>query len=130
LDLVRSFISFSDERSGVIKRLAKYHQFHAVNKAVDTTLSAMERGDGRAGVVWHTQGSGKSLEMLFYVGKVMRHPGMANPTVVMLTDRNDLDDQLFDEVFAPAPNPGSIFASCCDQRLRAASSSRQCRNSD
>jgi type I restriction enzyme R subunit len=102
LDLVRNFISFSDERSGVIKRLAKYHQFHAVNKAVDTTLSAMERGDGRAGVVWHTQGSGKSLEMLFYVGKVMRHPGMANPTVVMLTDRNDLDDQLFDEVFAPA----------------------------
>jgi type I restriction enzyme R subunit len=102
LDLVRNFISFSDERSGVVKRLAKYHQFHAVNKAVDTTLSAMERGDGRAGVVWHTQGSGKSLEMLFYVGKVMRHPGMANPTVVMLTDRNDLDDQLFDEVFAPA----------------------------
>lgn len=102
LDLVRNFISFSDERSGVIKRLAKYHQFHAVNKAVDTTLSAMERGDGRAGVVWHTQGSGKSFEMLFYVGKVMRHPGMANPTVVMLTDRNDLDDQLFDEVFAPA----------------------------
>lgn len=102
LDLVRNFISFSDERSGVIKRLAKYHQFHAVNKAVDTTLLAMERGDGRAGVVWHTQGSGKSLEMLFYVGKIMRHPGMANPTVVMLTDRNDLDDQLFDEVFAPA----------------------------
>ena len=102
LDLVRNFISFSDERSGVVKRLAKYHQFHAVNKAVDTTLAAMERGDGRAGVVWHTQGSGKSLEMLFYVGKVMRHPGMANPTVVMLTDRNDLDDQLFDEVFAPA----------------------------
>jgi len=102
LDLVRNFISFSDERSGVIKRLAKYHQFHAVNKAVDTTLSAIDRGDGRAGVVWHTQGSGKSLEMLFYVGKVMRHPGMANPTVVMLTDRNDLDDQLFDEVFAPA----------------------------
>jgi type I restriction enzyme R subunit len=102
LDLVRNFISFSDERNGVIKRLAKYHQFHAVKKAVDTTLLAMERGDGRAGVVWHTQGSGKSLEMLFYVGKIMRHPGMANPTVVMLTDRNDLDDQLFDEVFAPA----------------------------
>jgi len=102
LDLIRNFISFSDERNGVIKRLAKYHQFHAVNKAVDTTLLAMERGDGRAGVVWHTQGSGKSLEMLFYVGKIMRHPGMANPTVVMLTDRNDLDDQLFDEVFAPA----------------------------
>jgi type I restriction enzyme R subunit len=102
MDLVRNFISFSDERSGVVKRLAKYHQFHAVNKAVETTLSAMERGDGRAGVVWHTQGSGKSLEMLFYVGKVLRQPQMANPTVVMLTDRNDLDDQLFDEVFSPA----------------------------
>jgi type I restriction enzyme R subunit len=102
LDLVRNFICFSDEHGLVVKRLAKYHQFHAVNKAVDTTLSAMERRDGRAGVVWHTQGSGKSLEMLFYVGKVMRHPGMANPTVVLLTDRNDLDDQLFDEVFAPA----------------------------
>jgi type I restriction enzyme R subunit len=102
LDLVRNFICFSDEHGLVVKRLAKYHQFHAVNKAVDTTLSAMERRDGRAGVVWHTQGSGKSLEMLFYVSKVMRHPAMANPTVVMLTDRNDLDDQLFDEVFAPA----------------------------
>jgi len=102
LDLVRNFICFSDEHGVVVKRLAKYHQFHAVNKAVDTTLAAMKRRDGRAGVVWHTQGSGKSLEMLFYVGKVMRHPDMANPTVVMLTDRNDLDDQLFDEVFAPA----------------------------
>ena len=102
LDLVGNFITFSDEHGVVVKRLAKYHQFHAVNKAVDTTIAAIERQDGRAGVVWHTQGSGKSLEMLFYVGKIMRHPAMANPTVVMLTDRNDLDDQLFDEVFAPA----------------------------
>jgi type I restriction enzyme R subunit len=102
LDLVRSFVSFSDERSGSVKRLAKYHQFHAVNKAVASTVAAMERGDGRAGVVWHTQGSGKSLEMLFYVGKIMRHPTMANPTVVLVNDRNDLDDQLFDETFAPA----------------------------
>lgn len=65
-------------------------------------VDAVGRGDGRARVVWHTQGSGKSLEMLFYVGKVMRHPALANPTAVLLTDRNDLDDQLFDEVFAPA----------------------------
>jgi type I restriction enzyme R subunit len=101
LDLVRNFVSFSDERGGVVKRLAKYHQFHAVNKAVDATISALDRGDGRAGVVWHTQGSGKSLEMVFYVGKIMRHAAMANPTVVLLTDRNDLDDQLFNEVFAP-----------------------------
>ncbi len=102
LDLVRNFISFSDERDGLVKRLAKYHQFHAVNKAVESTVAAMERGDGRAGVVWHTQGSGKSLEMLLCAGKLMRHPRLVNPTLLFITDRNDLDDQLFDEVFAPA----------------------------
>jgi type I restriction enzyme, R subunit len=102
LDLVRNFIVFTDERIGLVKRVAKYHQFHAVNKAVAETVAAVSRGDGRVGVVWHTQGSGKSLEMLFYVGKVLRYPAMENPTVVLLTDRNDLDDQLFEEVFAPA----------------------------
>ncbi len=102
LDLVRNFVAFTDERSGLVKRVAKYHQFHAVNKAVNETIAAISRGDGRAGVVWHTQGSGKSIEMLFYVAKILRHPAMANPTAVLLTDRNDLDDQLFDEVFAPA----------------------------
>jgi len=102
LDLVRNFATFSDERDGLVKRLAKYHQFHAVNKAVASTLAAIRRGDGRAGVVWHTQGSGKSLEMLLCATKLMVHPATANPTVVVLTDRNDLDDQLFDEVFAPA----------------------------
>jgi type I restriction enzyme R subunit len=102
LDLVGNFITCADERDGLVKRIAKYHQFHAVNKAVTATFDAIERQDGRAGVVWHTQGSGKSLEMLFCVTKLMRHPSMQNPTVVMVTDRNDLDDQLFDEVFAPA----------------------------
>ena len=102
LDLVRNFVVFTDERTGLVKRVAKYHQFHAVNKAVPRPSRRSQRGDGRAGVVWHTQGSGKSLEMLFYVGKILRHPAMANPTAVLLTDRNDLDDQLFDEVFAPA----------------------------
>jgi len=102
LDLVRSFITYSDDRSGLVKRIARYHQFHAVNRAVDSTVAAIGRGDGRAGVVWHTQGSGKSLEMLLYVTKLMSHPAMGNPTVVLLTDRNDLDDQLFDEWFAPA----------------------------
>lgn len=102
LDVIQHFIAFGDERGGLVKRVAKYHQYHAVNRAVRATVSAVGRGDGRAGVVWHTQGSGKSLEMLFYVGKVMREPAMANPTTVLLTDRNDLDDQLFDEVFAPA----------------------------
>ncbi|HUZ21863.1 MAG TPA: type I restriction endonuclease subunit R, partial [Acidimicrobiales bacterium] len=102
LDLVRNFVSFSDERIGMVKRLAKYHQFHAVNKAVEATRAAMARGDGRAGVVWHTQGSGKSLEMLLCVAKLMGDPEMANPTILVVTDRNDLDDQLFAEVFAPA----------------------------
>lgn len=102
LDLIRNFIAFNDERKGLVKRVAKYHQYHAVNKAVNETIAAVQRGDGRAGVVWHTQGSGKSLEMLFYASKMMRHPAMSNPTTVLLTDRNDLDDQLYDEVFATA----------------------------
>ncbi|HTN99125.1 MAG TPA: type I restriction endonuclease subunit R, partial [Microthrixaceae bacterium] len=105
LDLVRNFIVFSDETSGVVKRVAKYHQFWAVNKAVERTVEA-KSGDGRAGVVWHTQGSGKSLEMHCFAGKIMRDPAMANPTLIVLTDRNDLDDQLFSEVFG-ASRPGA-----------------------
>ncbi|MGH7866815.1 MAG: type I restriction endonuclease, partial [Candidatus Dormibacteraceae bacterium] len=95
LDLVRNFVVFSDEKLGMVKRLAKYHQFHAVNKAVASAIAAMGRRDGRAGVVWHTQGSGKSLEMLFCATKLMSNHAMANPTIVVITDRNDLDDQLF-----------------------------------
>lgn len=103
LDLVRNFIVFSDESQGLVKRVAKYHQYWAVNAAVTSTVvAAGEGGDRRGGVVWHTQGSGKSIEMLLYAAKVMRDPRMANPTLVFLTDRNDLDDQLFGEVFAPA----------------------------
>ena len=101
LDLVRNFVAMYGEGKRMAKLVAKYHQYWAVRKAVDCTVEAVE-GDGRAGVVWHTQGSGKSLEMLFYTGKVARHPEMENPTIVVLTDRNDLDDQLFDEVFAGA----------------------------
>ena len=101
LDLVRNFVAVYGEGKRMAKLVAKYHQYWAVRKAVDCTVEAVE-GDGRAGVVWHTQGSGKSLEMLFYTGKVARHPEMENPTIVVLTDRNDLDDQLFDEVFAGA----------------------------
>ena len=95
LDLTRSFVAVSGDGTTMAKRVAKYHQYWAVRKAVTCTVEAVE-GDGRAGVVWHTQGSGKSLEMLFFAGKVMRHPAMENPTLVVLTDRNDLDDQLFD----------------------------------
>ena len=97
LDLVRHFMVFEDEGNGeLIKKQAGYHQFHAVNAAVETTVKAVSpEGDKRCGVVWHTQGSGKSLTMAFYAGKVILHPRMENPTLVVLTDRNDLDDQLF-----------------------------------
>jgi type I restriction enzyme R subunit len=76
--------------------MAGYHQFHAVNLALAATLKATGAGgDRRVGVVWHTQGSGKSLTMAFYAGRVILEPAMKNPTVVVITDRNDLDDQLF-----------------------------------
>jgi len=117
LDLIRNFIVFQDDSETVVKKLAGYHQFHAVNKAVESTLRAAGanqslvtssptmkgEGDRRAGVIWHTQGSGKSLSMVFYAGKIVQHPAMENPTIVVITDRNDLDDQLFD-----------TFSSCAD----------------
>ena len=127
LALVRDFIVFEDDGSGSLaKKMAGYHQFHAVQTAVAETLRAAAlrravadrdpqgrdesgrrpggaRGDRRIGVVWHTQGSGKSLTMAFYAGRIMRDLAMENPTVVVLTDRNDLDDQLF-----------STFSRCAD----------------
>ncbi|MGO9310516.1 MAG: type I restriction endonuclease subunit R [Spirochaetia bacterium] len=114
LDLLRYFIVFEDMGGGqVVKKMAGYHQYHAVNAALQETLRAARAqeqpsrfpdlvlrhggkpGDRRIGVVWHTQGSGKSLTMAFYAGRAIREPAMANPTIVVLTDRNDLDDQLF-----------------------------------
>ncbi len=123
LQLVRHYVAFEDddESDAVHKILAGYHQFHAVNAAVEETVRASglgevedggamrdrpgrftagpmrggEPGDRRCGVVWHTQGSGKSLSMLFYAGRIVAHPAMGNPTLVVITDRNDLDDQLF-----------------------------------
>jgi type I restriction enzyme R subunit len=119
LDLIRYFIVFEELAPGKLaKKMAGYHQFHAVNVAVEETVRAAravtaghlaeargrydagrnpggEPGDRRIGVVWHTQGSGKSLSMAFYAGRIIVHPAMANPTIVVLTDRNDLDDQLF-----------------------------------
>ena len=116
LDLIRNFIVFEkstkpspnplplgeSKREGLIqvqtiKKLAAYHQYYAVNKAVQSTINASsENGDRRGGVIWHTQGSGKSLSMVFYAGKLITSPQMRNPTIVIITDRNDLDDQLFD----------------------------------
>ena len=120
LDFLRDFIVFRDTGSDVVKVLAGYHQFHAVRAAVISTLRAVTpspmsgsgfrddparfdlpgvrhytTGDKRIGVIWHTQGSGKSLLMAFYAGVIVKHPAMRNPTLVVLTDRNDLDDQLF-----------------------------------
>ncbi|MFN7835230.1 MAG: type I restriction endonuclease subunit R [Burkholderiaceae bacterium] len=116
LALLRDFTVFGETGSGLAKIIAGYHQFHAVRRAVDSTIRAstqwqgvaedpadhgfpsvktQSQGDKRAGVIWHTQGSGKSLLMAFYAGQLVKHPAMANPTLVVLTDRNDLDDQLF-----------------------------------
>jgi len=110
LDLLKQFIVFEkskkqDQKTGLssvitVKKIAAYHQYFAVNKALESTISAASKdGSRRAGIVWHTQGSGKSLSMVFYTGKIVLC--LNNPTIVMITDRNDLDDQLFD-----------TFASC------------------
>ena len=96
LTLIRDFSVFADTGSGIVKMIAGYHQFHAVRHAVErTTSAASPEGDRRIGVIWHTQGSGKSLLMAFYAGQIIAHPAMENPTIVVITDRNDLDDQLF-----------------------------------
>ena len=94
LDIIRNFITFEKRRRQTTKILAAYHQYHTTNKAVTKTIEAINR-DKRVGVVWHTQGSGKSLTMVFYTGKLILHKKLENPTIVLLTDRNDLDDQLF-----------------------------------
>ena len=96
LDLIRYFVVYESDGDTVIKKMAGYHQFHAVARAVDATIAASRpAGSRRVGVVWHTQGSGKSLTMAFYAGRVVLHPDMQNPTLIVITDRNDLDEQLF-----------------------------------
>ena len=96
LSLLRGFIVFQNTGQGLVKKIAGYHQFHAVHKAVASTVNATsEDGDQRVGVIWHTQGSGKSLLMVFYAGEIIAQPEMKNPTIVVVTDRNDLDNQLF-----------------------------------
>jgi type I restriction enzyme, R subunit len=119
LDMIRDYLVFEIDDSKIVKKMAGYHQFHAVQVALVETLRAAQlqrqlgmvaertneyavghkpggkRGDRRIGVIWHTQGSGKSLTMAFYAGRIIREPAMENPTIVVLTDRNDLDDQLF-----------------------------------
>ncbi|OOL32903.1 DEAD/DEAH box helicase [Rhodococcus rhodochrous] len=95
LQLVRDFTAFDQSEDGLVKRIAKPHQYFAVTKAVASTVHAVD-SEGRAGVVWHTQGSGKSMEMELYANQVIRHPRLANPTIVVITDRNELDGQLYE----------------------------------
>ncbi|RHZ95646.1 HsdR family type I site-specific deoxyribonuclease, partial [Cereibacter sphaeroides] len=96
LDLLHDFTVFGETGSGLAKIIAGYHQFHAVMHAVEQTVEASApQGDRKVGVIWHTQGSGKSLLMAFYAGQLVQHPKLENPTIVVITDRNDLDDQLF-----------------------------------
>lgn len=95
LELVRHFIVYEVSEKETVKKLAAYHQYYAVKKAITTTVKATQ-SNGRAGVIWHTQGSGKSLSMVFYGGKLAVEKDLSNPTIVVLTDRNDLDQQLFE----------------------------------
>ncbi len=128
LNLIKYFVVFEEgDKGSLVKKVGGYHQYHAVSVALEETIRASavatkpgmvreprkgygaapqelgQPGDQRVGVVWHTQGSGKSLTMAFYAGRVILHPAMKNPTIVVLTDRNDLDDQLF-----------STFSACQD----------------
>jgi type I restriction enzyme, R subunit len=96
LDLVRNFVMFETDGAKTAQLMAKYHQVDAVNRAIETTWQAMQE-DGRAGVVWHSQGSGKSYSMVFYVSKLRRDPRFETPTVVAVTDRLDLDQQLWEQ---------------------------------
>lgn len=95
LDLIRNWIVFEKSKDRTYKKVATYHQYYEVNKAVKTTtIASASFGDKRAVVIWHTPGSGKSLSMVFYTGKLVL--SLDNATIVIFTDRNDLDDQLFD----------------------------------
>lgn len=94
LDIIKNFITYQSSKTKTIKLLAGYHQYHAANKAIKTTIKAVNKTK-KAGIIWHTQGSGKSLTLAFYAGKLQVEEELNNPTLIILTDRNDLDDQLF-----------------------------------
>ncbi len=107
LDIIRNYVLYQDIKGSTVKIVAGYHQYFAVTKAVKRTKEALANNDKKVGVVWHTQGSGKSFSMVFYTGIIVTDPKLNNPTVVLLTDRNDLDNQLF-----------STFAACSKLILR------------
>lgn len=107
IDIIHHYILFQVNGEDVFKIFTAYHQYHAVHTALEATARAIsDQGDRRIGVVWHTQGSGKSLTMVFYAARLMQDPRLKNPTLIVITDRNDLDDQLF-----------TTF-SCCREHLR------------
>ncbi len=107
LDIIRNYVLYQDIKGSTVKIVAGYHQYFAVTKAVKRTKEALANNDKKVGVVWHTQGSGKSFSMVFYTGLLVTDPKLNNPTVVVLTDRNDLDNQLY-----------STFATCSKLLLR------------
>jgi len=105
LDIIRNFVVFESDGGSYVKKMAMYHQYHAVNAAVEETVRASSlEGDRKVGVVWHSQGAGKSLSMIFYAAKIMQHSALENPTLLILTDRNDLDSQIYKKNFCKAPD--------------------------
>ncbi|MBI1758931.1 MAG: type I restriction endonuclease subunit R [Actinobacteria bacterium] len=118
LELLRGYIAFAEQPGGAVKRIAKAHQYFAVDKAVRKTVEATRR-DGKAGVVWHTQGSGKSLEMELFAHQIATHPSLGNPTIVVITDRTDLDDQLFTSFAASELLPETPTQATTRDALRA-----------
>jgi type I restriction enzyme, R subunit len=118
IELLNGYVTFARTEDGLVKRLAKPHQYFAVSKAVGKTIEAV-RSHGRAGVVWHTQGSGKSMEMELYANQMLTHPSLGNPTIVVLTDRTDLDDQLYDTFQASELLPEKPLQIATREELRA-----------
>ncbi|MEV5407467.1 type I restriction endonuclease subunit R [Thermopolyspora sp. NPDC052614] len=116
--LVDGYVTFAHGKSGLIKRIAKPHQYFVVEEAVVRTVEAV-RTNGLGGVVWHTQGSGKSMEMELYANQVMRHPALGNPTILVLTDRTDLDDQLWGTFAASELLPEKAVQASTREELRA-----------
>lgn len=124
LDLLSGYVAFAEAPSGAIKRIAKPHQYFAVEKAVRKTVEAT-RSDGKAGVVWHTQGSGKSMEMELYAHQIATHPSLGNPTIVVITDRTDLDEQLLGSFSASELLPEKPVQAVTRESLRTELTNRR-----
>src|SRR5690606_30737811 len=118
LAYVRDFIVFEVANEKIVKKGAKYHQFFAVRKAVQRTLTAFVSDEKRLGVIWHTTGSGKSLSMLFLIGILRREPALRNPSIVVEVDRTDLDDQLHDQFVLGRGLVGDVRQAASVQDLR------------